>query len=394
MKLIKNIFPKHWYWFFPLVWVSIEYIRNMDLLSGGPWTALANTQLDFLTLIQNVEITGIYGISFWIVLINILFYNWLVKPYLENMIKSALIFIFPWMIGVWLMPTSNDDSIRSMDIALIQPNIHLDQKWKSGAVRDNIQSLLNVSRPAIENNVDLIVWPETATSGYILQGNEYYIKWIQKSLNHSKLISGIPYYNEEGTERKYYNSAVFVQSDSIINIYHKIKLVPMVEYIPLSDYFPSLNQLNLGQANFTKGSEFTIMDVNNIKCAVMICFESTLPSLNREFVNAGAEVLLYVVNDGWYENPPGPQQHAKQAVFRAIENRRPIIRCTNTGISMIIDTEGNITHELPLNEKGIIQAAIKPNNIATFYTRHGDIFAQLNIMILLIMIFGGMIRKR
>ncbi|SVD33707.1 uncharacterized protein METZ01_LOCUS386561, partial [marine metagenome] len=248
MKLIKNIFPKHWYWFFPIVWVSIEYIRNMDLLSGGPWTSLANTQLDFLILIQNAEITGIYGISFWIVLINILFYNWLVKPYLENMIKSALIFILPWLIGVWLMPTSTDDSIRSMNIALIQPNIHLDQKWKPGGVRDNIQSLLNVSRPAIENNVDLIVWPETATSGYILQGNEFYIKWIQKSLNHSKLISGIPYYNEEGTERKYYNSAVFVQSDSIINIYHKIKLVPMAEYIPLSDYFPLLNQLNLGQA--------------------------------------------------------------------------------------------------------------------------------------------------
>jgi apolipoprotein N-acyltransferase len=126
----------------------------------------------------------------------------------------------------------------------------------------------------------------------------------------------------------------------------------------------------------------------------MICFESTLPSLNRKFVNAGAEVLLYVVNDGWYENPPGPQQHAKQAVFRAIENRRPIVRCTNTGISMIIDAAGNIIHELPLNEKGIIQATIKPKNIATFYTRHGDIFAQLNIMILLLMIFGRMIRKR
>ena len=168
----------------------------------------------------------------------------------------------------------------------------------------------------------------------------------------------------------------------------------MAEYIPLSNYFPSLNQLNLGQANFTKGTEFTIMDVNNIKCAVMICFESTLPSLNRKFVNAGAEVLLYVVNDGWYEKPPGPQQHAKQAVFRAIENRRPIVRCTNTGISMIIDSRGNIVQELPLNEKGVLQATIKPKNIATFYSRHGDIFAQLNIMILLLMVFSRMIRKR
>ena len=128
MRLIKHIFPKNWFWFFPLVWVSIEYIRNMDLLSGGPWTSLANTQLDFLTLIQNVEITGIYGISFWIVFINVLLYNWLVRPYGENIIKLMVIFILPWLTGVWLMKNSISDSASILNIALIQPNIHLSQK--------------------------------------------------------------------------------------------------------------------------------------------------------------------------------------------------------------------------------------------------------------------------
>ena len=126
----------------------------------------------------------------------------------------------------------------------------------------------------------------------------------------------------------------------------------------------------------------------------MICFESTFPSLSRKFVHKGAEVLIYVVNDGWYENPPEPQQHAKQAIYRAIENRRPVLRCTNTGISMIIDPRGNISHELPLNERGMIQATIKPQKIATFYTCHGDIFAKMNIFISLLFIIGGILRKK
>ena len=106
----------------------------------------------------------------------------------------------------------------------------------------------------------------------------------------------------------------------------------------------------------------------------MICYESALPWLSREFVNRGAEVLVYLINDGWYETAPEPQQHAKQAIFRAVESRRPVIRCTNTGISMVVDHHGNINGELPLNEAGVINAVIYPQTDLTFYTRYGDIF--------------------
>ena len=220
------------------------------------------------------------------------------------------------------------------------------------------------------------------------------MQWIQEKLQDSQLIFGIPYYSGEKPERNYYNSAVLIQADSIRSIYHKIQLVPGPEYIPLYDYFPLLQKLNLGQSNLTRGTDFTIMDVNDVKCAVMICFESTFPALSRKFVNNGAEVLIFLVNDGWYEKPPEPQQHAKQAIYRAIENRRPVIRCTNTGISMIIDPGGNISHTLPLNEKGIIQATIQPQDITTFYTRHGDIFAKVNLLVSLLFILGAMIRKK
>ena len=169
----------------------------------------------------------------------------------------------------------------------------------------------------------------------------------------------------------------------------------MAEYIPLSEYFPFLKKFTLGVlGNCTRGKDYTLFEIKETKIAPMVCIESTFPSLNREFVKQGAEVLVYVVNDGWYEHPPEPQQHARQAIYRAVENRRPVIRCTNTGISMIIDPSGNITRQLPLNQAGVISANISPKNGITFYTHYGDIFAKLNSVISLLFILGIFIRKK
>ena len=127
MKVVKNYYPHNWFLLLPFVWITIEYIRNMDVLTGGPWTALANSQLDFLTLAQNVEITGIYGISFWLIFINILIFNWLVRPYPENSFAAISIFILPWITGLWLTPQVQIDTEPSLDVTIVQPNIHLYQ---------------------------------------------------------------------------------------------------------------------------------------------------------------------------------------------------------------------------------------------------------------------------
>jgi len=169
----------------------------------------------------------------------------------------------------------------------------------------------------------------------------------------------------------------------------------MAEYIPFSDYFPFLKKFTLGiLGNCTRGKDYILYDVENAKIAPMVCIESIFPSLNRDYVKQGAEVLVYVVNDGWYEHPPGPHQHARQVIYRAVENRRPVIRCANTGISMIVDAAGNITHKIPLNETGMIRASIYPKNSSTFYVRHGDIFAQFNVLISIFFILGLLKRKR
>ena len=391
---LKSHYSQRWFWLLPFVWTAVEYIRNMDVLTGGPWTALANTQLDFLTLVQNAEITGIYGITFWIILLNVSIYNWMDRPYPGHSFAVVSIFLLPWITGIILTPIPQADIGKKMDITLIQPNIHLSQKWKPGAVRENIESLITLSKPAIDNGVDIVIWPESATSSYILQGNQYYLKWIQSELDDSKLLSGIPYYTGEKEKRKFFNSVVLISTDSVSKIYNKLTLVPMAEHIPLSGAFPSLKELNLGQANFTHGDEFRMFNIQNTTFAAMICFESTFPALSAEFVRRGAQVLVYVVNDGWYETPPEPQQHAKQAVYRAIENRRPVLRCTNTGISMVVNPSGNIVKQLPLNQTGVINAAIMPSNGVTFYTKYGDIFAQISAVISMFFILGVLLRKK
>ena len=392
-RLIKKLFTNKWYLLFPFVWVVVEYIRNQDILSGGAWTSLANTQLDYLILAQNVEFTGIYGISFWIVLINVLLYNWLLNPFSKNILFYLVTFILPWLTGLYLIPDYKIINDYKLNVAVVQPNIHQSQKWRPGSSTDHISNLINYSKNAINNNVDLIIWPETATSSFVLQRDKKYLKWIQNEIGNANLISGIPYYDEYNLKRRYYNSAMHIDKDSIFSIYHKIKLVPMGEYVPLSRYFPILNKINLGQGNFSSGVDYTIMKVKNINCATMICFESTIPSINREFVNKGAEVIVYIVNDGWYEKPPQPQQHARQVIYRAIENRRPIVRCSNTGISMIVDPIGNILDKISLNKQGVIQSTLFPQKVLTFYTRYGDIFAQLIIIIIIIVCFIGFLKR-
>ena len=150
--------------------------------------------------------------------------------------------------------------------------------------------------------------------------------------------------------------------------------------------FPNLKSINIGQANFEPGNQHKIFNINSCKIGGMICYESTFPQLNRQFVINGAEILIYFINDGWYETAPEPQQHAKQSIYRSIEFRRPVVRCANTGISQIIDKTGNITNRIDLNTAGVISENIVPSSGITFYAKYGDVFAIINILFLSILL--------
>jgi len=371
-------------WIFPFVWVSVEYIRSFGVM-GFPWISLANTQSDYLILIQNVEITGIYGISFWLLLVNTAGFIFFRDREMKSLKMFIPVIIFPWINGFFLLPDipdTEEDHSNEISVASIQPNIDLLQKWKKGSAEENFQNILKMCEPAINDNVDLLIWPESSISAYPLKRDKKYLEMIQSSLNghETKLLTGIPHYEREDTGINYYNAAVLIDEKNVSEVYKKIQLVPGAEYIPMSGMIPGIKKLNFGQANFTHGVDPLVYQINNSKFGTVICFESTFPQLVRKFVQNGAEFLVIVVNDGWYERAPEPQQHAKQSIFRAIETRRWVIRCANTGISQVVDPAGNIRHQLLLKKAGSMRAVITPENVITFYTHFGNIFAGLILL--------------
>ena len=148
--------------------------------------------------------------------------------------------------------------------------------------------------------------------------------------------------------------------------------------------------------NLTKGLEYKIFDYKDSKFGAMVCIESTFPNLARQFVRNGAEFLVYVANDGWYIKPAEAYQHAKQTIFRAIETRKPILRCGNTGVSWVVSPNGVVVKELEHNSEGLLTSdgiEIYSNSEKTIYLILGDWIAYLSIIVVLFLSLKGIIRK-
>ena len=180
----------------------------------------------------------------------------------------------------------------------------------------------------------------------------------------------------------------------MLDYYNKQQLVPLVEYLPFGQELSFIQENNFSP--FSKGSGDKIFSINGINLISLVCFESTFPELNRRPVNSNENVdaIVYVVNDGWYESGPQPLQHAKQSIYRAIENRRPVLRCANTGISMYINETGQIEESLPLNTKGTLEnIRIYKKNKRTFYTRFGNVFALILLILSIAFLIGSFLKN-
>ena len=374
-------------WLLPLIWVSVEFLRSFGTL-GFPWIALANAQTGFLLPIQNAEITGIYGLSFWVVLVNVLIVEmWHAREKLIPALTLTGVILLPWLSGWLLLPEVPAPSLR---VGVVQPNVNAAEKWRPGIQDRHINQLLDLTREAAVDSPDVVFWPEAATPVYLRKGGRSYLRQIQEELRTLGLpvVTGMPDYERlPDDDVRFYNAVGYIDSLGLRDRqYNKICLVPFGEYIPLSKWIPALNSLNLGQGNFTHGTDYTVFslshpsaEVDSIPFSVGVCFETTFPRLNRRFVREGASFLVGVVNDAWYQTSSGPYQHAAQARYRAIESRRPMVRAANTGISMVIDQAGRVVARLGLNKEGAFTARIAPATSLTFYARFGDLFAWLSV---------------
>jgi len=383
-------------WLFPLFWTAMEYLRSIGQLAF-PWTSICYSQSEYLHLIQFTSLVGPYGVSLWLAIINVLIFfalkNWRRQKYL--LLLLAPLFLVPYIHGLKTIP--ENELSPEFKVALIQPNVDPHVKWDTQFIEHNFDVLLNLTRQLEIEDLDLVIWPETATPCYLVRQRKHYQK-VRDLVDEIQvsLLTGSPdyaYIDEE--EYQYFNSAFFfVPNDQEIQRYSKMRLVPFSEKIPYDEHIGLLDRINFGQADFTPGHDWTIFEHPRGRFAVLICFESVFPQMAREFHRLGADFLVVITNDGWFGPTSGPFQHAQIAVFRAIENRISIARCANTGVSMVIDPYGRIKLQTPIYVERALTAEVSMQNQSTFYNRHGEWLSWICCGITGLFLFGALFRKK
>lgn len=382
---------------FPFLWVAMEALRGLGPLAF-PWINLALTQTAYLAPIQMAEVTGTHGIGFWVATLNGCFFVLLdtgaVRP--RVLVLTLLLLVTPFLVGWGRLASINQPfEGDSFKVAIIQPNVDPTDKWNR-AFRRHLFSLMDsLHVAALESSPDLVLWPEASLPAY-LRISAYARRPLQERVDNSgiPLLTGTVDRREEGGQTSYYNGSILLKPHAAYQMYYKIYLVPIAEYIPLSGYFPALKDLNIGQANFTPGDSYTIFEIDSLRFANLICYESSIPNLVRRFTRRGAQFLTIETNDAWSGNTSGAYQHFELARLRAVELRVPIVRSANTGISGLILPSGEVASRIPFGQQGFILASLPVVQGASFYTTYGDIFTLVCITVGLILLVKGWLKGR
>jgi apolipoprotein N-acyltransferase len=376
------------------MWVALEYLRTY-LFSGFPWTLLADSQVKFLPIIQIASITGVYGVSFLVVLVNLalaaVFSSCHPRMPLSGIHRSveendgfplttagmtASTIIICYLFGLSrLHHPQNASQGQPLKVALLQGNIDQYKKWDKAYVEEIERTYEGLINEASTTKPDIILWPETSVPGYLLQDPPLR-DWLQRVVKNSRSshLVGAPVMHDNNA----YNSAFSLNTEGdLLGEYAKKHLVPFGETVPwgsvLGRFISVLNDLG----GFTAGQNSPVLPVAGTTAGVNICYEAIFPNLVRQSIKQGAELIVNLTNDGWYMRTAAPYQHWAPNIFRAVENGRWLLRADNTGISGIIDPYGRIAAASSIFEPMVVKGTAIPLKEMTFYTRVGDAFAWI-----------------
>jgi apolipoprotein N-acyltransferase len=374
------------------LWVLLEYVRTY-LFTGFPWMLTGYSQFWFREIIQVAEFTGVYGISFLILFCNICFYFWLESKNKRKYLYTPLILIIlVTLFGSIRVYKFRLFGEKKYNISILQPNIDQYKKWD----KDYIQEiLLNLQKQAVEvgkHKVDLALWPETVLPGVVPE-NITFADFIEKLASYSRSFNIFgSFYNESD---KLFNSVVGCNRNEGLSFLHKKNhLVPFGEVIPfrkfLARFFGILNKMG----DVDRGSDANVFSSGELFIGPTICSENFFPDMARRFVLNGAKVLTNHTNDAWFFDTAAPYQHFMMNVLRAVENRKFVLVSANTGISGIIESSGIVLDKTKVSEEKILNGAFLQNDFKTFYTKFGDIFVKLCIVVILIVVIFSCYKKR
>ena len=381
----------------PLLWTSLEYLKA-SFLSGFPWEDLAHSQYECLPVIQIADITGTFGISFLIVLVNCAVYeslNSLIPPSgttrrfpCAAVAVTVGLFLVVFGYGLYRIDTltTAENGLTPVPTAIVQGNIDQSIKWTPRYQQDTIDVYRQLSLDASGGNGSLIVWPETALPLYFQNDDDKTRDVINTAREAGAwLLFGSPSYERKEGAVSFYNSAYLVAPDgSVPGRYDKVHLVPFGEYVPLKRFLFFVDKLVAGAGDFSPGRAIAPLPMGDRKVGPLICYEGIFPEISRAHRTEGAELLVNITNDAWYGDSSAPYQHLTIAVFRTVENRIWMIRAANTGISAIVNATGEIVCRTGLFKRTVLNGHVRFTRHCTFYSRYGNIFACFCVGFLLI----------
>ncbi|MCL2761305.1 MAG: apolipoprotein N-acyltransferase [Desulfuromonadales bacterium] len=372
----------------PLLWVAFEYLRGI-LLSGFPWAILGYTQYRTLSIIQIADITGVYGISFLIILGNVVIYK-IIKSIISKEeakypVAGSLVLLALLVITVWygFVRLNEPNTGRDLKVGLVQGNISQDIKWDPNYLESTLEVYERLTRDIAGQNLDLIVWPESSLPFYFQRDIEHStrVKNFASEIK-SYLVVGSPAVETtDNVNFKLFNSAFLINPyGEVIGRGDKTHLVPFGEYVPMSKMLPFVHKMVHGIGDFSPGATISPLSGSFGNIGILVCFEGIFPEISREYVKKGANLLVNITNDAWFGRSSAPYQDLSMTVFRAVENKVPLIRAANSGITAIIDSRGHIHGMTPLFKEATLTGKIRLSDEKTIYTAYGDIFAWLCLL--------------
>lgn len=408
----------------PFIWVSLEYLRSNMFFLALPWGLLSHSQHNNPLIIQIASLTGSYGISFLIVMVNaaiaggvlVFFRNKALEeddPYpglskrsvvigssiAGGSLISALIFGYVQV----SMPMSGE----TIKVAVVQGNIEQAKKWDKRYAVMIMKTYMELSQQAAKGNPMLIVWPETATPKAINLDQEVFrnVNRIVEETS-SNVVLGSSQQQKWGRRESYktqYTNSAFLIAQPGRKIefqrYDKIILLPFSEYLPMKDIIPWSFIKIPNFSGYEAGNKFTVFRLGDVQFGVTICWENIFPELVREFVKKGGQFIVNITNEARFGETAAPYQFLSMSIMRAVENRVFVVRCANTGISCFIDPCGRVVDRVKDTDgrdifvQGVLTGSIIPSSQKTFFTQNGNWLVWVSIAYSLVVLAVSLIRK-
>ena len=389
-------FPKIRFLIFLCFWMSFEFLQNFGEFRF-PWFNVGYSLADYLPFIQPAEIGGIYLLSVLIISVNFLIWK------MKDDFKKSLIFLC-CLILLWAgfgFIRLKTITLKETDtrISLVQVSIPQKMKWEDSYLDTTLVRYEKFTHQAAESHPALIIWPEAALPRYTLRDTTYrdFVKDFAQEID-VDIFLGMPHYKFVGDAHpnryEFYNSAtLFDKTGKVHPYYVKNFVVPFGERMPFLKYLPFLWNVHLGQANWEYGKEQTFYQVNNYTYSPLICFEIAFEELTTKMAKHGVDFIVNITNDAWFYRSAGTYQHAVMTKFRAVETRRMIYRCANTGYSMVVSPTGEVLQQIELFEQVTINQNLIIYDKKSFFTKFFPKYPFVFVLGAGIMVIWMMIKK-